>query len=111
MNPNVPRQFGPGPNKRRTRQNPNTDLKSFSGQNVDADRPLSMFPLKVRTINILESREIRTLAEFLACSEKELMNIPNFGVASLKECCEIFREAGVDVSKFEKAVNENPSPS
>lgn len=64
------------------------------------DAPIHILGLNARTLNALTSDHLTTLEKILKKTPGELLRIPNFGEASLKNLSEALRLIGREIGEF-----------
>ena len=60
---------------------------------VDANTPLAMAGLPVRTVNLLERHDILTVADFADTSDYQLRRIPSMGDVTVRQIRHVVEQA------------------
>lgn len=56
------------------------------------DRPITDYPLSIRTLNCLKVADINTLRELVRLTEKDLSKVRNFGKKSISELSDFIKD-------------------
>ena len=82
---------------------PRMPIGKLKDRSVEEKLKLSLneLGLKVRTVNVLEGDNVLYVEDLLECTADDLLAIPNFGPATLKEVLDKLAELG-----FERLSND-----
>ena len=73
--------------------------------------PIKFLPIPKRAISALTHVSINTLGELLKLSEKELLQVPNMGVGTIREIKDYLAQQGIEFGTLQSLQSlEDPTP-